>query len=260
MRVLVDRELSVDERRPGRRGAGRGGRRAPHRPHASRRAVAAPRRRLRCHRASSAARRMRSTTRTIPIFPTRWRWPARFGEAGKAGARHLPRRAARSPAPTGRKTSSAGRSSSAGTRCARPMPGAPTRCFPVVGGGAPLFHWHADTFTLPPGAVHLAESDMTQMQAFRIGRASYGIQFHFEAGTELVESWNARIRRRDRRVRARLAGAASRRGGAARCGGRRGRVGDWRAPGSAASALAHRQAAESPARNEHEQQSSRRGS
>ena len=53
----------------------------------------------------------------------------------------------------------------------------------------PIFHWHLDTFTLPPGAVHLATSDMTQMQAFRIGRASYGIQFHFEAGTELVESW-----------------------------------------------------------------------
>jgi GMP synthase (glutamine-hydrolysing) len=28
------------------------------------------------------------------------------------------------------------------------------------------------------------------MQAFRIARAVYGIQFHFEAGTELVSSWN----------------------------------------------------------------------
>lgn len=59
----------------------------------------------------------------------------------------------------------------------------------AIGGAAPLFHWHVDTFTLPPSATRLAESDMTAIQAFRIGRAVYGIQFHFEAGTELVESW-----------------------------------------------------------------------
>jgi GMP synthase-like glutamine amidotransferase len=59
----------------------------------------------------------------------------------------------------------------------------------AIGEAAPLFHWHIDTYTLPPGAVHLAESDQTAMQAFRLGRAVYGIQFHFEAGTELVESW-----------------------------------------------------------------------
>ena len=59
----------------------------------------------------------------------------------------------------------------------------------ALGSGAPIFHWHLDTFTLPPGAVHLATSEQTPMQAFRIGRASYGIQFHFEAGTELVAFW-----------------------------------------------------------------------
>jgi GMP synthase-like glutamine amidotransferase len=59
----------------------------------------------------------------------------------------------------------------------------------AMGRSAPVFHWHLDTFTLPPGAVHLATSAQTEMQAFRIGRASYGIQFHFEAGTELVASW-----------------------------------------------------------------------
>ena len=56
--------------------------------------------------------------------------------------------------------------------------------------GAPVFHWHLDTFTLPPDAVHLAESDRTAIQAFRIGRAVYGIQFHFEADRRLVETWN----------------------------------------------------------------------
>jgi GMP synthase (glutamine-hydrolysing) len=59
----------------------------------------------------------------------------------------------------------------------------------AMGPAAPLFHWHVDTFTLPPGAAHLAESDMSRLQAFRVGRAVYGIQFHFEAGTELVAEW-----------------------------------------------------------------------
>jgi GMP synthase-like glutamine amidotransferase len=59
----------------------------------------------------------------------------------------------------------------------------------AIDGGAPLFHWHTDTFTLPPGATCLAASDMTAIQAFRIGRAVYGIQFHFEADRKLVADW-----------------------------------------------------------------------
>ncbi|MHC1549987.1 type 1 glutamine amidotransferase [Phyllobacterium sp. K27] len=53
----------------------------------------------------------------------------------------------------------------------------------------PIFHWHSDTFTLPEQATHLASSQMTPNQAFRIGRAVYGIQFHFEADTHLVDEW-----------------------------------------------------------------------
>lgn len=53
----------------------------------------------------------------------------------------------------------------------------------------PIFHWHSDTFTLPERATHLASSQMTTNQAFRIGRAVYGIQFHFEADTRLVDEW-----------------------------------------------------------------------
>ncbi|MGN7771887.1 type 1 glutamine amidotransferase [Hyphomicrobiales bacterium] len=53
----------------------------------------------------------------------------------------------------------------------------------------PIFHWHSDTFTLPEQATHLALSQMTTNQAFRIGRAVYGIQFHFEADTRLVDEW-----------------------------------------------------------------------
>ena len=60
----------------------------------------------------------------------------------------------------------------------------------ALGAGAPIFHWHSDTFTLPPHALRLAESDMTDIQAFRLGRAVYGIQFHFEADRTVVGRWN----------------------------------------------------------------------
>jgi GMP synthase (glutamine-hydrolysing) len=60
----------------------------------------------------------------------------------------------------------------------------------ALGKGAPVFHWHLDTFTLPSGAEHLATSAQTEIQAFRIGRATYGIQFHFEADQALVERWS----------------------------------------------------------------------
>ena len=57
----------------------------------------------------------------------------------------------------------------------------------------PIFQWHNDTFTLPKGAVRLAQNGVTRNQAFRVGRAAYGIQFHFEADRKLVEKWNARF-------------------------------------------------------------------
>jgi GMP synthase (glutamine-hydrolysing) len=61
----------------------------------------------------------------------------------------------------------------------------------ALGDGSPVFHWHVDTFTLPPGATHLATSAMTEIQAFRIDRAVYGVQFHFEADRPLVERWSS---------------------------------------------------------------------
>lgn len=59
----------------------------------------------------------------------------------------------------------------------------------ALGGAAPVFHWHSDTFALPEGAVRLAVSDRTENQAFRIGTNVYGIQFHFEADRALVAEW-----------------------------------------------------------------------
>jgi len=56
--------------------------------------------------------------------------------------------------------------------------------------GRPQFHWHTDTMTLPDGALHLATSAMTPIQAFRLGRATYAIQFHFETGLQEVRNWS----------------------------------------------------------------------
>lgn len=53
---------------------------------------------------------------------------------------------------------------------------------PVVGGleGAPLFSLHSHTFVPPPGAVRLARSRRYEEQAFRLGRATYALQFHVD--------------------------------------------------------------------------------
>ncbi len=53
----------------------------------------------------------------------------------------------------------------------------------------PIFEFHTDTFTLPLGAVHLAQTETAPHQVFRIGRATYGMQFHFEANRAVVADW-----------------------------------------------------------------------
>lgn len=42
------------------------------------------------------------------------------------------------------------------------------------------FHWHGETFELPPGAVRLASSDGCLNQAFQLGANVVGVQFHLE--------------------------------------------------------------------------------
>jgi GMP synthase (glutamine-hydrolysing) len=64
---------------------------------------------------------------------------------------------------------------------------------PIVGALAPrtkVLHWHGDVFDLPEGAVPLASSARTEMQAFRRGNA-WGVLFHPEADAALVDAWLA---------------------------------------------------------------------
>jgi GMP synthase-like glutamine amidotransferase len=51
----------------------------------------------------------------------------------------------------------------------------------------PWFQWHFDTFTTPPGASLVAESDLGP-QAFVAGR-SLGLQFHPEVTPEIMDDW-----------------------------------------------------------------------
>ncbi len=51
----------------------------------------------------------------------------------------------------------------------------------------PWFQWHFDTFTLPPGAKLIADTDVGP-QAYVIGR-SLGLQFHPEVTPQIMDSW-----------------------------------------------------------------------
>ena len=56
-------------------------------------------------------------------------------------------------------------------------------------GSQHVFQWHAYTFDLPPGAVHLASTPTCPNQAFRYGDRAYGLQFHLEADEQQIHSW-----------------------------------------------------------------------
>jgi len=63
------------------------------------------------------------------------------------------------------------------------------RLFRHFDGSQRVFQWHAYTFDLPPGAVHLASSESCEHQAFRFGERAYGLQFHLEADEALIRRW-----------------------------------------------------------------------
>ncbi|MGH7369496.1 MAG: type 1 glutamine amidotransferase [Candidatus Methylomirabilaceae bacterium] len=58
-----------------------------------------------------------------------------------------------------------------------------------------VFQWHGEYFETPPGAVHLASSDLYQCQAFSIGRNVYGLLFHIEVTSRMVGEWVATFKK-----------------------------------------------------------------
>jgi GMP synthase-like glutamine amidotransferase len=63
-------------------------------------------------------------------------------------------------------------------------PGRTTFQFPE---SVEVFHWHGDTFDLPPGAIHIARSEACENQAFQLGKSVIGIQFHPETTPGLLK-------------------------------------------------------------------------
>jgi GMP synthase-like glutamine amidotransferase len=49
-----------------------------------------------------------------------------------------------------------------------------------------VFHFHGDTYELPPDAHNLARSKLYEQQAFRWGDLVYGFQFHFEFTDSII--------------------------------------------------------------------------
>jgi len=55
-----------------------------------------------------------------------------------------------------------------------------------------VYQWHREGFDLPSGATLLAEGDLFTNQAFRVGPAAYGIQFHPELTLAMMHRWTVR--------------------------------------------------------------------
>ena len=55
----------------------------------------------------------------------------------------------------------------------------------------PALHWNEDVFDLPPGAVELLGPRVEGIEAFRAGRSAYGLQFHPEVDSSVLDQWYA---------------------------------------------------------------------
>jgi GMP synthase-like glutamine amidotransferase len=51
-----------------------------------------------------------------------------------------------------------------------------------------VFHLHGDTFDRPEPAIHLARTNLYEMQALRMGRRAYALQFHLEFTVETIDA------------------------------------------------------------------------
>jgi len=60
--------------------------------------------------------------------------------------------------------------------------------FSALPGRFPSFQWHEYAAGVPPGAVELARNDVGP-QAYRLGKAVWGVQFHPEVSLEQMVGW-----------------------------------------------------------------------
>lgn len=58
-----------------------------------------------------------------------------------------------------------------------------------VGGRLPLFQWHGESFSIPPGAQWLVQGRHCAHQAFSMGNKHLAMQFHCEVDEPKVRSW-----------------------------------------------------------------------
>ncbi len=54
--------------------------------------------------------------------------------------------------------------------------------------GFETFHWHGETFSIPPGAARLLESAHCANQAYALGKV-FGMQCHVEMTEEMIRQW-----------------------------------------------------------------------
>ncbi len=59
-----------------------------------------------------------------------------------------------------------------------------------------VYHWHREGFSLPAGAVLLAEGDDFPNQAMRYGDTAFGLQFHPEVTLAMMHRWTVRAAHR----------------------------------------------------------------
>ena len=52
-----------------------------------------------------------------------------------------------------------------------------------------FYQWHSETFEIPSGAIHLAQSDSFSGQAFSYADHAFGIEFHPEITRDMVNHW-----------------------------------------------------------------------
>ena len=61
----------------------------------------------------------------------------------------------------------------------------------ISNGGQPInvFHWHGETFSIPPNGVRILESAHCTNQGFVLNNRHVGLQCHIEMTPEMVRTW-----------------------------------------------------------------------